>query len=301
MASLSLGLLADTSIQLSNLRTIVTNANYSVASALLTRDDSVQDLPDVDLWVVRINPEDEKSQAFIERLDGLDTPVIFDEADNYSSLDIEERAKRFSKKIAECGFAPVQTYKALNRANKVWVLAASAGGPEAVMSFIKSLPADLESVAFVYVQHMDQNMATPLLKTIERNTSWRVSYCSEPQVVYEKSIYLVSPSSQVEFSGAGLLSPTHVPWEGPYIPSVDHVVAKVWRHYGKKSGVIVFSGMGNDGAKTCRMIKNAGGQVWVQSLESCAVDSMPKEVISTQCVSFTGTPAQLARHFTLRH
>lgn len=299
--ALNLGLIADTSIQLSNLESIVTGANFSVAASLLTRFEDLDNLPDVDVWVVRVDMDDEHSQHLVEYLDGLDVPVIYDEADSYSSLDIDERARRFSKKIDACGFGSENNNQDRARAKYVWVLGASAGGPEAVLNFIKSVPDDVSEVAFVYVQHMDENMVPPLLKSLQRNTDWQVLYCDKTWSISEKTIYVVSPSYAIEMTEIGQLSPSQTAWVGPYSPSVDQVVAKIWRQFGKDSGVIIFSGMGNDGAKMCRMIKNSGGQVWVQSPESCAVDSMPREVIQTQCVSFTGEPEHLATHFAVYH
>lgn len=301
MASLSLGLIADTSIQLGNLESIVKAANFSVGAALISRSEEINALPHVDIWVVRVEGDDERSQALVERLDALDVPVIYDDADSYSSLDIEERALRFSKKIAESDFQAQPEITGLARAKAVWVLAASAGGPEAVVRFLQDVPDDINDVAFIYVQHMDENMAEPLRKSLARHTSWQVVYCDKPWVLHEKTIYMVSPQFQVNLSEVGSLVPTQSEWESPYRPSVDQVVVKVWRKFGRDSGVIVFSGMGDDGAKTCRMIKNAGGQVWVQSPDSCAVDSMPNEVVKTECVSFIGSPEQLARHFAVYH
>lgn len=298
MSSLNIGLLADSSIQLKNLQAIVEHAHFNVSSALLTRIDNLERLSEADVWVVRVDIEDECAQLFFDYLDNMNVTVIYDEAESYSSLDIEERAKRFSKKIDACVSQTKEDFVGLNRASYVWVLAASAGGLEAVMTFMKLVPKDVSNIAFIYVQHMDEYMADNLLKTIQRNTSWAVSYCSRPNIICEKSVYLVSPSYALEFSDIGVMTPTNTEWNGPYKPSIDHVVAKIWRHYGKNSGVIVFSGMGDDGAKTCPMIKHAGGQVWVQSLDSCAVDSMPREVTNTDCVSFSGTPEQLARQFT---
>lgn len=308
MVSLKLGLLADTSIQLSNLEAIVSSANtgsgqvgkvkFEIVKAMLTRGDNLANWPEVDVWVVRIGSEDANSRKFIDHLDSLDLPVIFDEADSYSSLDIAERGRRFSKKIESCGLAPQASGLNLHRAKYVWILAASAGGPPAVCEFLKAVPDGLENVALVYVQHMEETMSDAITKSLQRNSNWNVVYCRRSCTIYEKSIYIISPSYQLEISEGGTLSPTQTPWPGPYRPSVDQVIAKIWRCYKKDSGVIVFSGMGDDGAKTCRMIKNAGGQVWVQSPETCAVDSMPTEVLNTQCVSYTGSPQQLARHFS---
>lgn len=298
MASLTIGLMADTSIQLSNLRSIVTSANFLVGSELLTRQEDLRHLPAVDLWVVRVDMEDERSQAIIEQLDGLDIPVIYDEADSYSSLNIEERARRFSRKIESCGLVPQSHNTGLVRAKYVWVLAASAGGPEAVVKFIEHVSDDINDVAFIYAQHMDDHTSEALVRGLQRHCPWKVHYCTESNIIYEKSIHLVSPKHQIEIDDFGALNPSKLPWVGYYKPSVDQVVAKVWRKYGKYGGVIVFSGMGDDGAKNCRMIKNAGGQVWAQSPESCAIDSMPREVMKTNCVNYQGTPEQLAKHFT---
>lgn len=300
MAAFNLGLLADTTMELSKLESVLTHAQFSVASSLLTRFDDLDNLPKVDCWIVCVNMDDDRSQALIEHLDNQDVPIIYDEIEKEQELDIEERARRLSKKIASCGFGSDYKSENLHRAEYVWVLAASAGGPEAVLKFLQNVPP-MDNIALVYVQHMDEAMLQPMIKSLQRNCEWDIQSCDKAMSMYERRLYVIPPSYQIEINEIGALSPTQTPWQGPYKPSVDQMVAKIWRRFGKNSGVIVFSGMGDDGARTCRMIKNAGGQVWVQSPETCAVDSMPKEVISTHCVSFVGAPEHLARHFSVYH
>ncbi|MFL0811380.1 MAG: chemotaxis protein CheB [Agarilytica sp.] len=300
MASLNLGLLADTTMELSKLESVVSHAKYSVASSLLTRFDDLENLPNVDCWVVSVDMDDERSQALVDKLDNQGVPIIYDEADGEKELNLDERARRFSKKIASCGFGSEYKSENLHRADYVWVLAASAGGPEAVLRFLQKVPP-MDNVALVYVQHMDEAMLQPMIKSLKRNCEWDVHLCDRAMSIYERRLYVISPAAQVDINEIGAFSPTQTPWQGDYRPSVDQMVAKIWRQFGKNSGVIVFSGMGNDGARTCRMIKNAGGQVWVQSPESCAVDSMPKEVINTHCVGFVGAPEHLATHFSVYH
>lgn len=298
MATLNLGLLADSRTQLDDLQTTVESANFPVAAALLTRSDNLTALPEVDLWVVRVDFESEHSHTIIDQIDALDIPVIYDEAESYVSLDIEERARRFSRKIELCGYRPETRDVKISRATEVWVLAASAGGPEAVIEFIKHVPAEISKVAFIYVQHTDESMTDALVKSLQRHSVWQVYYVSSPHIICERGIYVISPSHQLDISDTGVLNPVYSPWPGPYKPSIDQVVAKVWRRYGRDSGVIVFSGMGDDGARTCCLIKNAGGQVWVQAPETCIVDSMPVEVINTECVQYSGSPQALAENFS---
>lgn len=301
MPALNLGLIADSSIQLTNLEAIVESAGYQAVVSVLSRSDSFNSLPNVDLWVVRIDVQDARSQHIVEALDALDVPTIYDDASVYSSLNIEEKAKRFSKKIEACVKKRMDAPLNFAKAQQVWVLAASAGGPEAVIKFASLLPDNLNGVALIYAQHIDGAQVKNLGLSLGRKTCWNIRFCDESQPLLEKSIYVLSPCTQISFDDLGFLTPLDSAWAGQYQPSIDQVLAKVASKYGKQCGAIVFSGMGDDGSKTCRLVTHAGGEVWVQSPESCAIDSMPSEVLETQCVSYSGTPEQLAQHFIQRH
>ena len=300
MVSLGLGLLADSSIQLNKLETIVLDAGYTIVQSLVVKKDALDNAEKADAWIMRVDAQNDTAIELLEKLDDMGVPVIFDDVDTYSGLDAREQAKRLSKKVEACVNVPKHE-NGINRAKKVWVLAASTGGPEAVMTFVKLIPEDLDDVAFIYVQHIDERMNENLSQVLGRNTSWSVNGCDKSQRINERSFYLLSPEHQIEFDESGYLVPLDRQWEGPYRPSVDQVIAKVARKYGKQCGAIIFSGMGDDGSKTCRLIVHAGGQVWVQEPSSCAVDSMPKEAIATDCVSYIGSPELLAKHFTLHN
>ncbi|PCK10003.1 MAG: chemotaxis protein CheB [Alteromonadaceae bacterium] len=294
---LKLGLLAECSIQLQNLESIVACAGHDVAFSGVSSAEGLLPLPEADVWVVRIDAGD--SPLLMDYLDGIDQPVMYDDPEAYSSLDIEERAKHFSKKIKAITQIRVESPYNLPRATTVWILAASAGGPEAVIEFIQLLPKDLHGVALLYAQHIDSYMTESLTKSLARNTGWKVFYSIQAHRVCEQCLYLLPPSCQVDFDDMGFLEPLNEPWEPPFKPSINQVIAKVARKYGKDCGVIIFSGMGDDGSQTCKLIANIGGQVWVQSPETCAIDSMPQNALDTNCVSFSGSPEALARHFVV--
>lgn len=85
-----------------------------------------------------------------------------------------------------------------------------------------------------------------------------------------------------------------------YTPSIDMVISDIARRFGNRSGAILFSGMGDDGRIGANEMLQLGGQVWVQSPESCVISSMPDNVRRYCDVQFTGNPEQLARQLT-RH
>ena len=98
----------------------------------------------------------------------------------------------------------------------------------------------------------------------------------------------------VRFRHDGRIQSTGETWEGPYAPSIDQVIQHVGDGFGNACGAILFSGMGNDGAIAAPRLAATGCPVWAQSADTCAVSSQPDSVRETGCVSFSGSPEQLA-------
>ena len=55
--------------------------------------------------------------------------------------------------------------------------------------------------------------------------------------------------------------------------------------------------MGDDGSASCRLIRQRGGAVWVQTPADCTAPSMPDSVLATGSVENIGTPEELAASF----
>ena len=304
--ALNVGLVADASMQLADLESLIQRSGHKVAVAFLATSSQLDHLSDetdaglVDAWVVRLDLQADLGQLFVEKLDSLAVPVIYDDLENPINMDQDERVRRFSSKINMCIGAGVSSTLDGSRAREVWVLVASTGGVEAVAEFLRALPKSIPGVAFLYVQHIDANISESLKKAVVKNTQWRVFSAENSHMLCEGCIYIVSPDNQFDLSSTGVLTPVGEDWVGPFKPSADQVIAKVARIYGKSSGAIVFSGMGDDGAKSCYYMKHSGGEIWTQSAETCAVDSMPLSAEATGCVSYSAAATQLAVQFSQR-
>ncbi|MCW9018033.1 MAG: chemotaxis protein CheB, partial [Kangiellaceae bacterium] len=84
-------------------------------------------------------------------------------------------------------------------------------------------------------------------------------------------------------------------WSGPYSPCIDDVIESVSQAYGDIAGAIIFSGMGQDGLNGARKMREKGGQVWAQSVDTCANASMPQAIIEGGQADFIGSPEELAQ------
>lgn len=175
----------------------------------------------------------------------------------------------------------------------VWVLAASTGGPEAVGRFLEALPPGLP-IALVYAQHIDVSFDRMLASGLARYEHYETRLCRGEQFLRAGTMLVVPADGQVWFLPFHRAVATRRPWAGAYRPAIDQVIAELARLYHRRCGVIVFSGLCDDGAIGCRVAQACGGLVWAQSPDSCVSPDMPNAALATGAVSRQGTPEQLA-------
>lgn len=303
-ACLNVGVLASNADQLGEFIRLIQTAGHRACVSLDTSRALPRELPKADVWLASSH-QAPVARALIDKLEAAGAAIIFEEDgddardEELSGLSAPEkrqkRARRLANKLLLLGQGSIRYFESPRaRARCVWVLGASTGGPKAVADFLHALPQDLTGVAFVYVQHIDQNTITSLRQSVEQSCSYEVCVVDMPAVLRERTVYITPPSHQVDILDSGILAPLHKPWAGEYSPSIDQVIAKVARVYAHNGGTIIFTGMGDDGAKSCKLMHYRGGQVWVQNAESCAVDSMPVSVQRYVAPDQEGTPEQLA-------
>ena len=178
-------------------------------------------------------------------------------------------------------------------ARQIWVLAASLGGPQALKLFLTHLPGDLP-IAFVVAQHIGKPFVPLLAEQLDRVAKVRVLPAESGRTLRSGEVVLVPVDRRFRLTEAGVVELRDEPIRGPYKPCIDEVMEEVAARYGRNTGAIVFSGMGEDGAIGALAISAAGGQVWAQEAESCVISSMPDATRRRGVVRFSGTPEELA-------
>lgn len=177
----------------------------------------------------------------------------------------------------------------------VWVLGSSLGGPQALKEFLSHLP-DTLPFGFVIAQHIGKPFVPLLAGQLDRVAELRVLTAEAGRTLRMREVVLVPVDKRFRLSAAGVVDLTDEPIRGPYKPCIDEVLEEVVRCYGKHTGAIIFSGMGEDGAIGAKAVNEAGGQVWAQEAESCVISSMPDATRRRSVVSYSGTPEQLATY-----
>jgi len=317
----AIGIISDTSLQRHALSKAVKTEGYQLAvnTAPDKFDRSLLVKPGVDIWLVELQDEEAWPDLVDELLDSAVAPVLFGEggdAPSETSPYYPKWCRRLFAKLREQIGQPVRlTAKNLEleddvgdaapvhingegrlEATHVWTLGASLGGPAAVKKFMDALPPKLP-VGFVLAQHIDSGFQNVLAQVLGRNNRYEFRVAEQGLPVLESQVVIAPVETEVGFNSQRRLRVFNRPWRGPYSPSIDQVMQHVADAFGSKSGAIIFSGMGNDGAIAGSYMKKKGAEVWAQTADSCACSSMPDAVRATQCASFSGTPEQLAMQF----
>jgi chemosensory pili system protein ChpB (putative protein-glutamate methylesterase) len=191
----------------------------------------------------------------------------------------------------------IRSAEAGEHAKHVWILGSSLGGPEAVKEFLDALPKGLP-VGFIYGQHIDPQFVPVLAQVLARHAHFKLSVAQGGDYVRSGEVLIVPADREVTFKD-GILQLLPTPWPGPYGPSIDQLIINTHVAF-PTAGVIIFSGMGNDGAEAIQQLKDHALAVWAQSPETCASSAMPDACRETGSVKFSGSPQEMARQLVAR-
>lgn len=306
----TLGLVTDSPAATLRLRAVLGQLESSVAFTL-TADQVFDSQPlRPSLWVV---VSEQAADVFDRLTEWSDVPVFLadDMPDEHNRVHFEQWKAGLCDKLQKNlnalktadEPAAVKNTEIIDRHafKEVWVLAASLGGPEAVRVFLANIHPDLP-VAFVYAQHIEDNFDKLLPSVVGKKSRFKVSYGTDGDVLKRGSVVVYPSHAFTQMDGRGRV---HVrsdkTWSKPYTPNINQVIENIGDHYRQKMGVIIFSGMCDDGAAASLALQDKGVPLWAQTPEDCICSAMPEAVISKNAVKFKGTALELARQLNNRH
>src|SRR5579863_1178272 len=166
----------------------------------------------------------------------------------------------------------------------VVVLAASTGGPATVMRLAPGFTRDFPA-AVILVQHMPAAFTTQYAAQLAEFTGARVKEAEANESLQPGTFYICPGGQHLRVSPTGRMQLDAVTGriEG-YLPNIDVTMESVAAFAGALSIGAVLTGMGSDGARGARAIKNAGGFVLAQDEATSVIFGMPAEAIKSGAV-----------------
>ena len=195
------------------------------------------------------------------------------------------RVHRLAAPAAGPNAAPAKpvTMASLGRLSteKIIFIGASTGGTEATREVLVNLPADCPAV--MITQHMPPGFTKRYAARLNSLCRIRVAEASDGERVLPGHAY-IAPGGfhlSVERSGANYIARVQ---DGEPVnrhkPSVEVLFDSAARVVGRNALAVMLTGMGADGAKAMRTMRDAGSHNLVQDENSCVVFGMPREAIA---------------------
>ncbi|MDT8343001.1 MAG: chemotaxis response regulator protein-glutamate methylesterase, partial [Thermohalobaculum sp.] len=174
---------------------------------------------------------------------------------------------------------PPASARAMTRTTqRIVAIGASTGGTEALRYLLQSLPGYAPPI--VIVQHMPEQFTSAFAARLDGLSAISVREARDGDRLIRGQA-LIAPGNRhltLQRSGATYLVSVR---EGPLVnrhrPSVDVLFRSVATVAGSNAVGIIMTGMGDDGARGLKEMRDAGARTLGQNEASCVVYGMPKE------------------------
>lgn len=177
------------------------------------------------------------------------------------------------------------SHKASSTVDKVIVIGASTGGPEAVKHVLQYL--DLPHTAAIVTQHMPTRFIEAFAERLNKSSSYRVETSYHGAPLQAGICYVAAGDSHtaIEKTASGLSCKlVHGEKVNGHQPAVDVLFNSAAETLGPAAVGLLLTGMGNDGAAGLKSMHEKGSATIAQDEKSSAVWGMPGSAVRLEAV-----------------
>src|SRR5690625_1078023 len=158
------------------------------------------------------------------------------------------------------------------------IVGSSTGGPSALTHIVPRLPDDFP-VPIVHVQHMPAGFTATLAQRLHTISHIDVREAIDGHIPSQGEAWFAPGGTHLVFDDEGAMRFHDGPPHLGVRPAVVITVASAVERWASRVILLILTGMGMDGARGARLVKQAGGTVLVQNEKSSVVFGMPRAVI----------------------
>lgn len=170
--------------------------------------------------------------------------------------------------------------------DKVVAIGTSTGGTQALETVLTRLPATCTGI--IVVQHMPEKFTALFAQRLNGLCAMEVREAQDGDRVIPGRVLIAPGGRHMQLQRSGAQYRVHVT-DGPLVnrhrPSVDVLFRSVGKVAGRSALGIIMTGMGDDGARGLKEMRDAGAQTIAEDESTCVVFGMPKAAIDQGGVS----------------
>jgi two-component system chemotaxis response regulator CheB len=163
---------------------------------------------------------------------------------------------------------------------KVVVIAASTGGPKVVLDVMQNMPGDM-GAAILIIQHMPEGFTMSFAERISWQSQVKTKEAEDGDELAPGKAFVAPAGFHMGLEKNGgkvVIRLNQEPLVNFVRPAADVTMVSAANIFGKDTIGVVLTGMGRDGADGAKRIKEKGGIVIIQNMETSVVWGMPKAV-----------------------
>jgi len=176
---------------------------------------------------------------------------------------------------------------------KIVAIGASTGGPPVIETILSRLSKD-SCAPLLIVQHIAPGF-------VQGFADWLANSCRIPVKIATRHEFPLPGHAYIAPDGVhmGLDTSGRIVFEGSepengLRPAVSYLFRSVANVFGKNIVGVLLTGMGKDGAKELKMMKEKGAITIAQDEESCVVYGMPGEAVNLNAATYVLSPPKIA-------
>ncbi|HWU69260.1 MAG TPA: chemotaxis response regulator protein-glutamate methylesterase [Stenotrophobium sp.] len=155
-------------------------------------------------------------------------------------------------------------------------IGASTGGTEAIKVVLDRMPPD--APAIVITQHIPAQFSGPFAERMNRSCAMSVCEARDGQMIVPGHVYIAPGGLHMQVARDGARYVCRLNQDEPvnrHRPSVDVLFRSVSEHAGQNAVGVILTGMGDDGARGLKLMRDAGAHTLAQDEASSVVWGMP--------------------------
>jgi len=183
--------------------------------------------------------------------------------------------------------------------DRIVALGTSTGGTQALELVLTGLPRTAPGI--VIVQHMPEKFTAAFAARMDQRCQIRVTEATDGERVLAGRALVAPGGKHMEVRRDGAQYRVVIS-DGPAVsrhkPSVDVLFRSVAESAGANALGVIMTGMGDDGARGLKLMRESGAKTLGQNEATCVVYGMPKVAMSMGAVQFEIAVEQIAGAIT---